>query len=247
LRVKSKEYISEEGSMDYELEVTRKQAKFNEWMYSKFRPFLKGDILETGSGCGTFSEKIANGSTGKVCLSEIDENFIKSLKKEFEGGRVSVKRLNLERKEDFENLGMKFDSILCSNVLEHIKDDVLALKRMREILKPKGTLVLLVPCHKFLFSTLDVAEGHYRRYTKKELEEKVKRAGFKIKKSFWFNMMAIPGRFVNGNIFKSKKTHEGSFGLFNKLVPVLKIIEERIFRNLIGVSRIMILENPGKI
>jgi SAM-dependent methyltransferase len=231
-----------EKSMHYELYITKKQVKFNDWLYSKMKPYLKGDILETGSGIGTFSEKIIRDFLGKVYLTEIDPFFLKELEKKFKSPRVTIAKLDLNNKEDFSKIKFKFDSIFSSNVLEHIKDDVLALKLIKNILKPRGVLVLLVPCHKFLFCDLDITEGHYRRYSKKELEEKAKKAGFKIKKAFWFNTFAIPGRFVNGNIFKSKKTHASSFGLFNKIILILRFFEEKIFKNIIGVSRIVVLE-----
>lgn len=233
---------SSEKSMHYELYVTKKQTKFNDWLYSKMKPYLKGDILETGSGVGIFSEKIIKDFPGNIYLTEIDPFFLKKLRKKFKEKNVKVAKLDLNKKEDFSKIKTKFDSIFSSNVLEHVPNDVLALKMLKNMLKPKGLLVILVPCHKFLFCGLDKEEGHYRRYSKKEIEEKAKKAGFRIKYSFWFNMFAIPGRFINGNLFKSKKTHAGSFDLFNKLIPFLRFFEEKVFRSLIGVSRIVVLQ-----
>lgn len=242
MTINSEGYISEEGSMNYELKLCKEQKKFNDWMYSKMKPYLKGDILETGSGYGTFSEKIIRDFSGKVFLTEIDPNFMKILKKSFRSERVRILKLDLDNKKDFSDLEIKFDSILSINVLEHVKDDIFALRMLKNILKPDGRIILLVPCHKFLFCSLDIAEGHHRRYSKKELEEKIKKAGLKIEKAFWFNMFAIPGRFVNGNIFQSRRTHASSFRLFNNLIPILSFLEEKIFKNITGVSRITILK-----
>lgn len=234
--------LNEEEYMAKDLEATKQQTKFNDWMYSKIKPFLKGDILETGSGIGTFSEKIIRDFNGTICLTEINDSFINLLKNRFDKPRVNVTRLDLNKKTDFDNLGHKFDAIYSSNVLEHIKDDVFALKCLKDILKDKGRLVLLVPAHKFLFSPIDEALGHYRRYTKNELKEKAELVGFKVVKSFWFNMFAIPARFINGNLFRSREINEGAFGTFNKLVPVFKFVEEKLLRNFTGVSLIMVLE-----
>lgn len=233
---------SEAESMNYELQVTREQNRFNEWLYSSMKPYLKGDILETGSGMGTFSEKIIKDFSKKVYLSEINPDFIKLLKKQFKQPRVKVIKLDIGNPKDYKKIKVKFDSIFSSNVLEHVNDDALALKMLRSLLKPRGTLVLLVPCHKFLFCQLDQAEGHYRRYSRQELRDKAKTAGFKIKKEFWFNMSSIPARFISGNLLKHNKTPQGSFSLFNKLVPFIKFVEEKIFRNIAGVSRVAVLE-----
>jgi len=237
-----KEYISAEGSMNYELELTKKQFNFNNWLYSKMIPYLKGDILETGSGCGTFSERLIRDFKGKIYLTEIDPLFLKQLKKNYEDKRVHIAKLDLNNKKDFSKIKTRFDSIFSSNVLEHIKDDILALKLLGTLLKPEGRIVLLVPCHKFLFSDIDIEEGHYRRYTKKELREKAKKAGFEIKKEFWFDMIAVPARYISGNLLKIKKTPAGSLGLFNRLIHLIAFIEDKILRNSLGVSRIIVIE-----
>jgi len=240
---KPREYLSEEGNMEFELSNYKRQKNFINWQYARIKPYLSGDILETGSGYGTFSEKLVRDFQGKIYLSEIDRKFISMLEEQLGSNeRVVVTYLDLNDKEDFSKIKIKFDSILCSHVLEHIKDDVLALEMLKELLRPGGKLVLVVPCHKFLFSVMDIAEGHYRRYSKKELKEKARRAGFKISKVFWFNMFAIPARYVNGNLIKKKTTHQGSFDLFNKLVPVFSFLEEKLFKNITGVNLIMILE-----
>ena len=159
-KLKDAGYISAEGSMDYELTITKKQKKFNNWFYSKMKPGLFGDILEIGSGIGTFSEKIIRDfKNGKIYLSEIDPKFLKLLKKQFKN-QAKVLKIDLNNKKDFEKIKKKFDSILMPNVLEHVKDDVLALRLLRDTLKDRGHLVIYVPCHKFLFCDLDVAEGH---------------------------------------------------------------------------------------
>ena len=79
-----------------------------------------------------------------------------------------MSRLDLNRIDDYEKIGYeKFDSILSLNVLEHVENDVFALQQLYRMLKDGGTMVLLVPCHKFLFNVLDKKAGHFRRYTKK--------------------------------------------------------------------------------
>lgn len=240
-----KEYLSEENCMNFELFNYKRQKKFNDWFYSKIKPHLKGDILETGSGVGTFSERIAEDFKGKVYLTDIDPEFIKLLKEQFKGRKnVRVEYLDLSSKKDFSKIKVKFDSVLCTHVLEHIKDDVKALKLMGDSLKKNGNLIVVVPAHKFLYSKMDKTEGHYRRYSKNELEEKAEKAGLKIKSAFWFNMFAIPGRYLNGNVFGKKYTHQGSFNLFNKLVPFFRMVEERILVNFTGVNRIVILGKP---
>ena len=42
----------------------------------------------------------------------------------------------------------RFDSVICINVLEHVRDDVRALRAIESVLAPNGTLALLVPAHR---------------------------------------------------------------------------------------------------
>jgi SAM-dependent methyltransferase len=66
------------------------------------------------------------------------------------------------------------------DVLEHIEDDVAALRNLREMLAPGGRLYLTVPAHKALWSTIDVNAGHFRRYTRRSLRTALRAAGFDV-------------------------------------------------------------------
>ena len=67
--------------------------------------------------------------------------------------------------------GIKFETILYIDVLEHIKDDKEELKKASEFLKEDGFLVVLSPAFQFLYSRFDDAIGHYRRYSANQLKK----------------------------------------------------------------------------
>lgn len=90
------------------------------------------------------------------------------------------------------NLNRKFDVIVSSDCLEHLEQDVDALKRWYDLLKDGGILLIFVPAFKFLWSQHDVANMHYRRYTEKELKNKLTSSNFKIKKSSYWNFFLFP-------------------------------------------------------
>lgn len=71
-----------------------------------------------------------------------------------------------------------FDAVCAFEVLEHLKDDVDALRRWRERLRPGGILVLSVPAHQHRFGPWDVRVGHFRRYDPPVLAERLSRSGF---------------------------------------------------------------------
>ena len=87
----------------------------------------------------------------------------------------------------------KFDTVLCSEVIEHIEDDALALTILNSLLKPNGTLVITVPAFPFLLSKFDKQEGHVRRYTKNSISEVVTNAGFVIEETRFWNVFGFFG------------------------------------------------------
>jgi len=230
-------------SGDLNLKILRKADNFSNWMFSQIKPFLKGTILELGSGIGTYSKLVIdNFPNNKIILSDIDKKYVNYLKGKFAQSNVSVFKLDITNENDFRNLNCTVDSIFVLNVLEHVEDDVQVLKNCYSILNPGGKLIILVPAHKFLFNCIDKTVGHYRRYTKKEMISKVSKTKFKIKRLFYFNFLSIFGWYWNGSILKKEILNESALGLFNKLVPILSFFEKHILRKKLGMSLVVVLE-----
>jgi 2-polyprenyl-3-methyl-5-hydroxy-6-metoxy-1,4-benzoquinol methylase len=163
------------------LEIVSQNNPFNNWMYDEILPGLKGDILEVGSGIGTFSEKIIRDfPLSHITLTDISLAYVKRLEKRFsksnnnnddDDNNISICKLDLNCKEDYDKIGYeRFDSIIAINVLEHVENDIYALQQLHKLLKNGGMLIILVPCHKFLYNIIDKKIGHLRRYSKKDLE-----------------------------------------------------------------------------
>ena len=84
------------------------------------------------------------------------------------------------------------DLVVMLDVLEHIEDDLAALKILRTKLKDDGKLLVAVPAFMFLWSPHDVANHHYRRYTRAQLVELLQQAGFEVQYSSYFNLCLFP-------------------------------------------------------
>ena len=70
------------------------------------------------------------------------------------------------------------DALVCSEVLEHIRDDRGALREMYRVLRPGGRLILTVPIHPYFYTFDDRYVGHFRRYRVQELSETLEEIGF---------------------------------------------------------------------
>jgi ubiquinone/menaquinone biosynthesis C-methylase UbiE len=208
------------------LELMSGADNYNRWIYNNLKDDLGERIVEIGSGIGNMTSFLLGREL--VVGTEISSPNIRKLKKKFSKQKnFKIKNYNIEN-EFTELKKHRPDTVLCINVLEHIKDDSKALKNMYRVLEKKGKLLLLVPASKLIYGTVDKADGHYRRYNKKELRMKLKDANFKILKERYMNLPGMIGWFYHGKILKIKIHKKNDLSLFNKLAPIFEFIEKRI-------------------
>ena len=225
------------------LSVTQHQNNFIKWYYSKIKPYLKGVILEVGSGIGTNSRLIVRDfRNNKILLTDFDDRYVENLHKQFGNFKnVSIYKLDLTKKSDIERIE-EYDFAFALNVLEHIRDDKLAVVNLASKMRPNGRIFIQVPAHMFLYNGMDKAIGHYRRYRKKDIVRLAKSANLRIAKMYYFNMFSMFGWFLNGAVLGKKSLDQNLMGTFNKLVPLLRFIEENLLFNFTGISLMAVLE-----
>lgn len=225
------------------LNVIAKADKFNTWMYSTIRPHCRGKVLEIGSGIGNISAFFME-EHFEIMLTDIRPHYCKKLNETFDGNPcflgTSVMDLtdpNFDI-EFSEHLG-QYDTVFALNVVEHIKEDTLALANCYKLLKEEGQLIILVPSYQLLYNTFDEQLGHYRRYTKKSLRDLFVQNDFIIVHEQYFNFIGIFGWYVTGGLFKKSSIPGNQMKLYNSLVPVFKRIDKLIF-NRVGLSTIIV-------
>jgi SAM-dependent methyltransferase len=224
------------------LELFNKADKFNEWLFDQLKGHCKGKILEIGSGLGNISSLlIAN--FDDVHLSDISPAYYDFLQKKFKGtpGFSGLHQIDLNgvSQDQAETLYGRFDTVISSNVVEHIKDDSEAIYNCNRFLRNDGHLIILVPAFSFLYNGFDRELGHYRRYTKMELKSVFTRNGFEIVYARYFNFIGMFGWWLSGNVLKRKRLPAGQLNLYNKLVPAIKLFDLLTSRFL-GLSVIVV-------
>lgn len=133
-----------------------------------------------------------------------------------------------------------FDCIVCVNVLEHIKDDLEAVKQIRSLLQPDGHFCLLVPAHPFLYGTLDESFGHHRRYTKKRLRELALLTGFSIERLRFFNAAGVFTWLLMGKVLRWRTWGKSPVAAYDRIViPCTRWLENLIAPPL-GQSLLMV-------
>lgn len=217
------------------LESMSQAVWYNQWTLNKFTPFIYGDILEVGCGIGNFTGLLAK--YGKIWAVDINQEYIKRNKPD---KKINVGFGDIEKgKYFFKN--KTFDSIVCLNVLEHIKDDNSAIKNLFTLLKPGGRLILLVPAHQFLYGEIDRSIGHVRRYNKGDLTRRLEETGFKILLSRKLNLLGALGWFIAGRILKEDIVKKDNIKIFNLVAPLVLSLED-LFGTPIGTSILIIAQ-----
>jgi len=162
------------------------------------KKYLKGDVLEVGAGCGSFTRNYFSKKISSLTLTEKDnENFLKLSEKFRENEKVIV--LN----ELIYDITHQYDAILYLHVLEHIKDDKKEIAEAISKLKKNGHLIIMVPAHQKIYGNLDKEVGHYRRY-----ESDFFKKDMKLLKLVNFKYLDSAGYFLyklNSFVFKSEK------------------------------------------
>lgn len=217
------------------LEVLEGAEHYNKWITDQFLPYAKTPLLEIGSGTGNLSRFFI--TKPNVFLSDIDSGLLKNLQQKFPSKSKQIIHLDIE-KEAPKHLKNTFRSIIGINVLEHIKYDDKALTTMYSLLQKNGNLFLLVPAKKFAYTQLDKRLGHFRRYEKKEIQEKLRNAGFVIESLYFFNFIGLVSWVVRDKIEQGNHLKPYQVILFDKIVPALRVIES-FCKPFIGVSLII--------
>ena len=215
--------------------------KFNEWMYQQVVPHCMGKILEIGSGIGNISYFFDRDEMD-IDLSDIREQYRSYLKKSFEKRAVLDMDIVADGFIDLQGdkLGT-YDAVFALNVVEHIKDDKLAIENMIKLLKPGGKIIILVPAYQWLYNGFDVALEHFKRYTKSRLLGIFPTRGVKLIRSWYFNFAGIFGWFLVGSVMKKKLIPESNMKLYNVLTPIFKIAD-KVVLNKMGLSVIAVYQ-----
>lgn len=219
-----------------DLEAMAFARQYHRWIRDRFLPHLGARVGEVGAGVGDFSALLLEGGARSLIAWEPSSNLYPSLARRFDGDpRVTTIRDRFAPPE-----GEPLDTLCYVNVLEHIADDEAELARARRALVPQGRLCLFVPALPRLYSEQDRSVGHFRRYRRRELRDKLHRAGFVIREARWFDIAGILPWWLAYRVLRRRVT-PGAVGSYDRwVVPVMRraesLIPPPIGKNLLVVA-----------
>ena len=221
------------------LQRMKKLHRYNQWIFSKFQPYLGRRVLETGSGIGNITKFLLDRDL--IIATDVEPKYLTLLKNTFgKYKKFMIEQLDIAGPEVKRYQSYHIDSVICFNVLEHIEQDEKPLKKIFELLEPGGRLLLLVPSHPWLYGSLDEHLGHQRRYGKKELRNKLETAGFRVIFLKHFNRIGILGWFLDSRILRRKRLPPFQLRIYNLFVPLFKL--EKFFPFPFGTSLLAVAE-----
>jgi glycosyltransferase involved in cell wall biosynthesis len=209
------------------LHSLEKAQNFNRWMAEAIEAYVGARVLEIGAGIGNITTWLL--PRDFYLASDINPHYLDYLNNLSLGKPyLKVARLDLEDSAGFAPWAERFDTVVCLNVLEHVRDPLLALRNMHDALEPGGRLVLYVPQGQHLYSSLDEVLGHRCRYSKEMLSAELRSTGFEIETLRDFNHFGVPGWLLNGRVLKRRHFSRNQLKLFNVLVPAIRRIDDLI-------------------
>jgi SAM-dependent methyltransferase len=201
--------------------ATEKALKnYNTWIVSTFvrqyTALRATSVLDFGAG------------TGSLCVLFRKMTGVTPATMEIDGQQREILRSRgFDPVATIDDIGGRYDLIYTSNVLEHIEDDVDALKHLREKLALDGRIAIFVPAFNAIWTTLDDKVGHHRRYTKTTLRASLEAAGYAVEEMRYCDSIG----FLLAALFKvigSKSGEPSVFSLtvFDRLLwPVSRIVD----------------------
>jgi SAM-dependent methyltransferase len=227
----------------YVLSSVARASGYNRWILNQVRAFLGRRVLEAGSGIGNLSTLLMDRE--RLVLTDLEQLYVSALEYRL-GRRENVRALlhDLTRPEDFDRLrSERLDTVLCSNVLEHLEPDEQVLRSFHDVLEPAGHCVIVVPAEPWLYTVLDREVGHFRRYTAGELRAKMTAAGFEVVHERQFSKLGALSWAVAGHVLRRRHLSPRQMIWFDRLLPVAKLLEYVL--PLRGMSLIMVGRKPA--
>lgn len=215
--------------MDRDYELQTHQAEDRHWWYRGRRKVLDGVIEDLrlparaeilDAGCGSGRNMIDLARHGTVTGVELSRTSVELARERASGEVIEGSVLEMPF-----TVG-RFDLAASLDVIEHLEDDLAALRELRRVVKPGGTLLVTVPAYQWLWSGHDVVNHHYRRYTRRSLQRVGEQAGWQQVRTTYFNSLLLPAAILLRVLDRfSRKTTESSLDLWVPPAPLNWLLE----------------------
>jgi SAM-dependent methyltransferase len=198
-------------------------------------------VIEVGCGTGNFTRHLLDREL-VVGLDVVEDCVDHLLERLGNPANVEAMVLDIQDRKFLDLKHFKADTIVCLNVLEHIRDQRLALQHMEEVLSPGGRAIFLLPAFEALYGPIDENLGHFRRYSKSGWQSLAESAGFKVRLSRYFNFPGFFAWWANAKVLKKTRQSAPQIDFFDSIVVPLTSKVESWIEPPVGQSIFTVLE-----
>jgi hypothetical protein len=213
------------------------------WVLDLFGPDIEFPAADAGAGSGHFGSLLRARGRPLVMLEGGNDNLA-TLMRRF-GDDADVRIVDCDLNACAEVLvAQNIRSIFSLDVLEHLPDDVAVLRQFFDALPSGGRIYIKVPSLPVLYGPVDVASGHYRRYTKNSLREAVSTAGFAVERCHYMNLAGVVPYFVKSRVLRRRENFSRTFSQesisrIERLMPWIRRLD-RLTGAPLGLSAICV-------
>ncbi len=222
---------------NFEFAALEQARNYRTALLEIFAEYLQGRVLEVGAGIGQLTGLLLKSPEIRELVSiEPDLGFYERLRIAFPNH--SIVHGTVRDLTGPEN----WDAILSVNVLEHIEDDDRELKSYYALLRPtNGVFCLFVPARPEIYAPLDKDFGHFRRYTRHSLKEKLQQTGFRVIELYYFNFVGYLTWWLSFCALKKRSFNSAAVWCFDRLLfPLPYAVETKIIHPPIGQSLVAV-------
>ncbi len=232
---------------DFCLEPLTYANEYISWVYRLMHPYLGKSILELGAGIGNFTPYMLRHNR-LVTAIDIDDRLLHYHRLRVPATtHLHTECVSIQELSTRKDCCGRFDSVVSSNVLEHIPDKVEfeVVRATFDVLRPGGFSIHWVPALEIIFGSLDKTFRHHRRYHRKQLQLLFQRAGFEVVSCQYWNVLGFFGWWFTGRILGSEViSRAGALAFDRYLVPVVRRLEPWMWRPF-GQSLLIIARRPA--
>ena len=150
------------------------QRRYRAYQFELISRHCGRSVMEVGAGLGEFASQFEG--LERHVVTDVDPDAVASMAQRFDD-RSEVEARQFDLASGPYDIGDPVATVVAINVLEHIEDDVTALRNVSRLVEPGGTVVLWVPGYQQLYGDFDRRVGHVRRYTPDTLRATIVGAG----------------------------------------------------------------------
>ncbi|MBU2765476.1 class I SAM-dependent methyltransferase [Acidithiobacillus ferrivorans] len=187
-------------------------------------PTSAKDIVDFGAGSGTFASKMRDAGYPVTCI-EPAQNLAKLL------GSKGLATLPTLYSLDLQSV----DFLYSLNVLEHIADEAAALDLCFQKMRLGGVILFYVPAFHVLFTSMDTAVGHHRRYRRHSLATAIQNAGFTIVTTRYADSLGfLASLYLKWTDRGHGTLHPGMVRFYDRAIFPLSLIMDRLCNRWFG-------------